>query len=73
MRFEVHIGAMSRTVESPVDPHKPVPEIPDVYCVVEADDQQEAVEAAWIAWDQKHGPGQRPNGHIVKVKPLEDR
>jgi hypothetical protein len=66
-RLEVHIGEMSRSIEAPFDPTKPVPEIRDVWCVVDAPDQQAATELAWSEWDAKHGPDQRPNGSVIKI------
>ena len=70
-RFEVHIGEITRSIEAPVEPHEPTPEVRDVYRVGEAADQDAAKDAGYAAWDEKYGPGKQPISAIVNVTDLD--
>jgi hypothetical protein len=69
-RFEIHIMEMNVSVDLPVGPNEPTPEVRDVFTTAEAPDSDAAVEVAWRAWDAKYGPNQRPEAPRIDIKAL---
>lgn len=69
--FEVQIVETSRSTEGPVDPRDPTPVVRMVMWLGEAENEELAKGAAYCAWDEKYGPGQRPAGAVVKVSQVD--
>jgi len=70
-RFSVHIGETTQSVDLPVGPNDPTPLVRDVYCEVEAADEDAAKEAGYREWDVKYGEGNQPVSAIVRVTKLD--
>lgn len=71
--FEVQIADTNRSVERPSprnrSPHRPRM----VMWLDEADTEELATAAAYRAWDDKYGAGQRPFPAIVKVSQVDGK
>lgn len=70
-RYEATIMETVRHMEVPAPPEQTV-EARSVAWTGEAADQAGAQQAAYAAWDEKYGAGQRPTQSIVKVTPLAE-
>jgi hypothetical protein len=70
-RFEATITETVRHMEVPAPPEQTA-EVRSVAWTGEAADQGGAQQAAYAAWDEKYGAGQRPTQSVVKVTPLAE-
>jgi hypothetical protein len=68
--FEVGITDTTRTLDAPVAPNEPTPEIRIQVWRGEAANPDDATEKTWQQWDDAYGPGQRPKANTIEVKPL---
>ncbi len=70
-RFEATITETVRHTEVPA-PREQTAEVRSVAWTGEAADRGAAQQAAYAAWDEKYGAGQRPTQAVVKVAPLAE-
>jgi hypothetical protein len=68
--FEVRITDTTRTLDAPISPHEPTPEIRIHVRRGEAAGADEATDKTWQQWDGAYGPGQRPKANTIDVKRL---
>jgi hypothetical protein len=68
--FEVRIMDTTRTLDAPVAPNEPTPELRIQVWRGEAADADEATDRTWQQWDEVYGSGQRPEANTIEVKQL---
>jgi hypothetical protein len=68
--FEVTITDSTRTLDPPVAPTDPTPEIRIQVWRGEAADADEATDQGWQQWDETYGSGQRPASSRIDVRRL---
>jgi hypothetical protein len=68
--FEVRIMDPTRTLDAPVAPTEPTPEVRIQVRRGEAAGADAAADKTWQQWDDIYGPGKRPAAFTVEVKRL---
>jgi hypothetical protein len=67
LQFIVAISEPPPVIDVRVNPGGVSSAIRNVYWSGDAANEDAAIEAAWRAWDKKHGPGKQPVDAIVRV------